>query len=101
MNGHKVTLMNKKNSEIDIVYFKDVQKLIYALPDIYNSGFFYVELDLETNNLTLEDYKKILLSNPEIKEYKFPEEIKTVQDMEEWIDAWKTLEEIYELSSLK
>lgn len=100
MNGHKVTLMNKKNSEIDVVYFKDVQKLIYALPDIYNCDFFYVELDLETNNLTLEEYKKILLSNPKIKEYKFSEEIKTVNDMDEWIDAWKTLEEVYELSSL-
>lgn len=101
MNGHKVTLMNKKTSEIDVIYFKDTQKLLYALPDIYNSDFFYVELDLEIENLNLEDYKKILLSNPEIKNYEFPEEIKTVADIEEWISAWKTLEEIYELSILK
>lgn len=98
MNGHKLTLMNKKTSEIDVIYFKDTNKLIYALPDIYNSDFFYVEIELETENLTLDEYKKILLSNPEIKNYNFPEEIKTVEDMEEWIDAWKTLEEVYELS---
>jgi hypothetical protein len=98
MIKHKLLLLDKKSSEIETIYFSNIFKLIAVLPDIYVSDMFYIELEPDIEHITLENYKNLLKANPEYSNFKFPEEIKYVNDMVDWINAWKTLEEVFELS---
>lgn len=100
MIEHKLTLLGKEEGEMETIYFNDINTLIDILPAIYKDDLFYVELEPDIDNITLEEYKKLLLTNPIAKDFKFPNTIENVQDMQSWINSWKILEETFELSAL-
>ena len=100
MIEHKLILLDKKSGDLETIIFKNTNNLLDILPMLYKENNFFIEIEIDVDNITLEEYKKIILTNPESEGFKFPENIKNIEDLKEWIDAWKVLEDVFELSAL-
>jgi hypothetical protein len=99
--SHKITLIDKKTEKMNIFYIEDINKYIEYAKEVFLSEEFYVDMEPLVDLLSIEEYKKVIRSYPEAEDIIFPKKIKTADELYYWVQSWKVLEEIYELSLLK
>lgn len=101
MKEHRIVLIGKKDQVMNELFFKDFYELYSFLDKVYKDDLFYLEIELNHKLLTLEQYIGILKIPEEAKNLKIPEQIKSTEELEDWIQSWKTLEYVYEKYSYK
>lgn len=95
--SHKITIIDKKTEKEDYFVIESNEDFYNYIKEVFESDLFYIEIEPDHLKLSLKEYKNILRIFS--KDFKFPNTIKTTFELEEWINAWKALEEINILSS--
>lgn len=98
--SHEVTIINIKTEKIDKFVISDVYSYISYIKELFDSELFFIELNPKVELLSLDEFKEIIKSNPEAEDIIFPEDIKTAEELDYWVQSWKVLEDIYDLSLL-
>ena len=98
--SHEVTIVNIKTEKMEKFIISNIEDYIKYIKQLFESELFYVELNPKVELLSLEEFKDIIRSNPEAEGIIFPDNIETAEELDYWVQSWKVLEDIYELSLL-
>jgi hypothetical protein len=95
--NHKITLIDKKEENINYFTINNTKDYLDLIEKSIKSELFFVEIEPDNDNIDFEDYLKIIsiLNNDNVE---IPKEINNVELLIDWINAWKTIEEVYALS---